>query len=153
MSRRPPLRIVIASDSREPSGMGEHMLTLGRALKRCVDVTIALSAGQESLLTRAANLGLAVKSFGDEDDFSRWLSRSGANLLHVHAGIGWEGHGLAHAGRCSGLPVVRTEHLPYLLTDDDQKNEFVREIEGIDGMIVVSQASMDSFEAQGLAPA
>ena len=36
--------------------------------------------------------------------------------MHVHAGIGWEGHALVSAARKAGVgAVIRTEHLPYTL--------------------------------------
>lgn len=91
-SRRP--RIVLATDSVDPSGMGEHMLTLGRALNNKFDVTIA-AYDEAGLLLRAAGLGLAIKAIDREEAFAHWLGASATSLLHVHAGIGWEGHGIA----------------------------------------------------------
>lgn len=143
--RRYRPRIVLATDSLDPSGMGAHMLTLGLALGQQFEITVAASAGSGDLLARAARLGLAVKQFEDVEAFGLWLSHSGAALLHVHAGIGWEGHDLALAGKDAGLPVIRTEHLPYLLTDPNQEADFRTAVAGIDRMIVVSEASRRSF--------
>ena len=145
--------IVLATDSLDPSGMGEHMLTLGRALGDGWDVTIAAPSGtSDELISKAACHGLAVKSFSDDAEFSHWLKTSDASLLHVHAGIGWEGHKTARAGIACNIPVIRTEHLPYLLTDGDQKREYDRECASLAHRIVVSQASKVSFEDNGVDP-
>ena len=142
-------RLVLATDSLDPSGLGEHMLTLGRALAGRFDVVLAAPGADEvlPLLRRAARLGLGMKpiDLADMDGFSEWLRRTGAKLLHVHAGIGWEGHGLTRAGRAAGLPVVRTEHLPYLLTDQGQQAEYADEIRQVNRMIVVSEASRETY--------
>lgn len=144
-------RIVLATDSRDPSGMGAHMLTLGSALQPEFDVTLAAHYGIDvGLLERAASRGLAVKAIDQVEAFERWLRTVGIDLLHVHAGIGWEGHALASAGIASGIPVVRTEHLPYLLTDCDQKALYAVESQRIAHHIVVSEASRLSFEKHGV---
>lgn len=145
-------RIVLATESLDPSGMGEHMLALGRALAADWDITIAAPAAHlGELMLRAARFGLAVKTIDDMDGFSAWLSSADVSILHVHAGIGWEGHGLATAGRAASIPVIRTEHLPYLLTDRDQMDQYERECAFLAHRIVVSEASRSSFERQGLA--
>ncbi len=145
------LRIVLATDSVDPSGMGEHMLTLGRALQGQFDVTLAAMDGIEAtLLTRAARCGVAVKGIDDNASFEHWLGFSGVSLLHVHAGIGWEGHEIARAGVACGIPVIRTEHLPYLLTDTEQKERYASESDALAHHIVVSEASKFSFESNGV---
>ncbi|WFS25090.1 MULTISPECIES: glycosyltransferase [Rhizobium] len=139
-------RILLVTDSLDPSGMGEHMLALGRAMDKRWDVTLALLSGERSpLLTRALRHGLSVKRLNSKDDFATWLGGKPFDLLHVHAGIGWEGHWLTAAGIERGIPVVRTEHLPYLLTDVEQVDEYRRQIEAIGHHIVVSDASQESF--------
>jgi predicted dehydrogenase/glycosyltransferase involved in cell wall biosynthesis/NADPH:quinone reductase-like Zn-dependent oxidoreductase len=151
MARNP--RVVLATDSLDPSGMGEHMLALGRALNGQWDVTIALvSQDSAGLLSRAAGLGLGVKLAADLDELTHWLSKSNIDVLHVHAGIGWEGHALSAAAHVAGIPVVRTEHLPYLLTDPKQVEDFRRETEKIAHHIVVSEASRRSFVQAHVAP-
>ena len=147
----PRLRIVLASDSLDPSGLGEHMLTLGRALKGMFDITLALpDSSSNDFLVRAARAGLAIKTIGDRDDFEHWLRLKRVSLLHVHAGIGWEGHDIARAGVACGMPVIRTEHLPYLLTDTVQTEQYHREVETVSHHIVVSEASRASFEDNGV---
>lgn len=139
-------RILLATDSLDPSGMGEHMLALGRALAERWDVTLCLlSDNHGSLLTRALRHGLSVKLVRSVEEFQAWIARTGFDLLHVHAGIGWEGHGLTGAGTACGIPVVRTEHLPYLLTDPDQIEEYRREIRTTSHHIAVSEASGKSY--------
>ncbi len=139
-------KIVLVTDSLEPSGMGAHMLILGRTLRERFDITIAASVDSGSgLLAAAARAGLAVKEFSDPTDFSAWLGGRNVRLLHVHAGIGWEGHRLASAGKAKNLPVIRTEHLPYLLTDKNQQDDFRRALTDIDVLIVVSEASRTTF--------
>jgi predicted dehydrogenase/glycosyltransferase involved in cell wall biosynthesis/NADPH:quinone reductase-like Zn-dependent oxidoreductase len=146
-------RIVLATDSLDPSGMGEHMLALGRALSDTHDVIVlADRTHAASLLSRAARLRLGVKEFEAAEDVEAWLRRADIDLLHVHAGIGWEGHGLAAAGLACGIPVVRTEHLPYLLTDPDQQTYYAAETARIAHHIVVSQASCDSYAGRHIAP-
>ncbi len=144
-------RIVLATDSLDPSGMGEHMLTLGCALQPQFDVTLAaLDKSGVCLLERAARSGLSVKAIDNDKEFGGWLKTDDIALLHVHAGIGWEGHGLARAGIASGIPVIRTEHLPYLLTDTDQQALYATESGDLAHHIVVSEASRASFEEHGV---
>ena len=146
-SMRP--RVVVATDSLDPSGMGEHMLTLSRSLQSQFDVTLAAYDGTE-LLMKAASCGLAVKTIGELGAFEHWLQESCIDLLHVHAGIGWEGHEIARAGAACAIPVIRTEHLPYLLTDAGQKERYARESEALSHHIVVSNSSRESFENNGV---
>ncbi len=149
MNKRP--RIVLATDSLDPSGMGEHMLTLGCALQPQFDVTLAaIDKIEVSLLERAACGGLAVKAIDSDETFELWLKTANVALLHVHAGIGWEGHGLARAGTANGIPVIRTEHLPYLLTEIDQQALYAKESRELAHHIVVSEASRRSFEDNGV---
>lgn len=138
--------LVLATDSGEPSGVGEHMLTLAQALAERFDIVIAARHDAGTLLARAAAAGLRIRAFDPQAlfEFRRWLSAT-ADLLHVHAGIGWEGHDLARAGKAAGLPVVRTEHLPYLLTSPVQQAEYGAMLLSVDRVITVSRAAYDSF--------
>jgi len=140
--------LVLATDSRDPSGLGEHMLTLGRALAESFDVVIAAqdADGGASLLQRAARAGLRVKAFDLQTPraFQAWLADNAA-IVHVHAGIGWEGHDLCRIGKAAGLPVVRTEHLPYVLTSPVQQAEYGAMLMSVDRVITVSRSAYDSF--------
>ncbi|EJB02157.1 putative dehydrogenase [Rhizobium leguminosarum bv. trifolii WSM597] len=138
--------VTLATDSFNPSGMGEHMLALGRGLSEFWNVTVAVTSDDRTgLLARAARCGLAIKLIRDTDEFQEWLSRSRVDILHVHAGIGWEGHDLAAAADARGIPIIRTEHLPYLLNDPEQIECYRRETERLAHLIVVSEASRQSF--------
>ena len=128
--------------------MGEHMLTLAHGLQARFDTVFACPDRGEAaaLLQRAAGIGLRIKTLDSSPGgISSWLRRSGASLLHAHAGIGWEGHELARAGKAAGLPVLRTEHLPYLLTDPIQKAEYRAMLLCVDRRIAVSQVVLDSY--------
>ncbi|WP_018899444.1 glycosyltransferase [Rhizobium sp. 2MFCol3.1] len=152
MSDKP--RVVLATDSRDPSGVGEHMLALGEGLSTEFDVTVAIvGEDRTGLLPRAARVGLRIRLAADDDEFRRWLSKSYVALLHVHAGIGWEGHDVVRAGSASGVPVIRTEHLPYLLTDAEQKRQYLEDCSLVAQHIVVSTSSKKSYVAAGIASA
>ncbi len=133
--------------------MGEHMLTLAHGLQTRFDAVFACPSIGEgaALLHRAARLGVRIMNLDSSapGQFSRWLARSRASLLHVHAGIGWEGHELARSGKAAGLHVLRTEHLPYLLTDPIQKAEYRAMLLSVDRRIAVSQAVLDTHANQG----
>ncbi|NKK90929.1 glycosyltransferase [Rhizobium leguminosarum bv. viciae] len=151
MTKKP--HVLLATDSFNPSGMGEHMLALGRGLSDRWNVTIAVMAEDRiRLLARAARCGLAVKLIQDVGEFHEWLSRSSVDILHVHAGIGWEGHDLAAAADACAIPIIRTEHLPYLLNDPEQIERYRRETERLAHRIVVSEASRRSFCEARIAP-
>lgn len=122
------------------------MLALGRGLFDKADVVLALlSEDRTGLLSRAARFGLRVKLAADQNDFASWLRSAHIDLLHVHAGIGWEGHELAEAAKPASIPVIRTEHLPYLLTDGEQQDHYRQRSQSVCHHIVVSDASGDSF--------
>lgn len=146
-------RLCLATASPNPSGVGEHLLTLARAFANEHDVTVAAPAGS-GLLAPAAALGCAVKAIDatDEGALRRWFDRAGFDLVHLHAGIGWEGHALARAARAAGGAVVRTEHLPYLLTDLGQQAEHRDGVESVDRLLCVSDAVAASHVAAGIAP-
>ena len=150
-------RICLATDSLEPSGVGEHMLALAGEWRDRYDVTLACpgSSGGGAMLVRAARLGLAVKRLDqDPDAVVQWLRTVGFDLLHVHAGIGWEGHALAMQGRDAGIVrIVRTEHLPDVITDHRQRREHEAGIARVDRVICVSDAAASTFRAAGVDPA
>ena len=53
-----PLHVLLATDSAEPSGLGQHMLTLGRGLARTHRVTLAFpeaAAGSRRAPARPAS--------------------------------------------------------------------------------------------------
>ena len=147
MSARPRLFLVTESDA--PSGMGEHMLALADGLADRYDIVVGATRAS-GLLSRARAHGLTVKAIDPADprDLDRWVARGRPALVHVHAGIGWEGHASARAAH--GIArVVRTEHLPYLLTDPTQCDEHRTVLTQVDRLIAVSDAVATSHRAAG----
>ena len=147
-------RVVLVTDSPDPSGLGEHMLTLGTALAAEFDVLLAAPDGSGALLARAAAGGLRVKSIdvGASGAFTRWLRAYRADLVHVHAGIGWEGHDLVRAASGAAVPVIRTEHLPYLLTNVVQQAAYRAMLLSVTCRIAVSKAVAETHAVQGGGP-
>ena len=148
------IRLCLATDSLEPSGVGQHMLMLAAGLRDTLDVVLACpqSIGGSALIHRAAEAGLGIRKLPDDPvGTTEWLARHGFAGLHIHAGIGWEGHELAAAGRAAGIPVlIRTEHLPDLITDDTQRRQHRIGLALVDRVICVSQASAQSHVAAGV---
>ena len=135
--------------------MGEHMLVLASALGAMFDVVLACppSPGGRQLLGRATHAGVAVKLLDDGENTTDWLVRQSFALMHVHAGIGWEGHSLVKAARAAGVGrIVRTEHLPDMITEPVQRAEYLDGIAGVDRVICVSEAAARSHAAAGVDP-
>lgn len=148
------LRLCLCTDSSEPSGVGQHMLALAVELRDEWAVTLAAPGGGpgEALLNRAAALGLALWQLPEKPDDPRaGFERGGFTVAHVHAGISWEGHALAQAARRAGVPlVVRTEHLPYLLTDPAERAAHAEGLTWVDRVIYVSAGTAASHRAAGV---
>ncbi|WP_206362022.1 glycosyltransferase [Sphingomonas montana] len=142
------------TDSRDPSGVGCHMLTLASGMAASMDIVVGAPEGSP-LLADAVRRGLGViaSDAPDAAGLRRRIAHGGYDIVHVHAGIGWEGHGLAAAARDAGVgAVVRTEHLPYLLTDADQRAAHDAGLDMIDRLICVSDGVADSHRAAGVRP-
>ena len=144
-------RLLLVTESPAPSGVGEHMLTLAQGVAARYDVVLAAPRAS-GLIERARRRGLAVKAIDPDDrrDLDRWFARRRPTLVHVHAGIGWEGHATARAAHAAGARVLRTEHLPYLLTDRAQRDDHRATLAMVDRLIAVSDAVADSHRAVGL---
>lgn len=142
----------MATDSLVPSGVGEHMLALAAELSGTMDVVL-LADPRSGLVTRALRAGLPALAF-DADDagslreaFARWRP----DIAHVHAGIGWEGHELTAVARAFGIRhVLRTEHLPFVLTDPAEVARYLDAVADLDALICVSEATARSFVAVGV---
>jgi glycosyltransferase involved in cell wall biosynthesis len=152
-------RICLATDSREPSGVGRHILDLAAALDDRYSIIVAAPAAPPArdFLDGARRLGLEVWELPDADrpvqavELGARLMRSPVDLLHVHAGITWEGHDLAAAGRAAGTaPIVRTEHCPYVLTKLVDHEEYAAGIRAVDRIVCVSEGVAASFRAAGV---
>ncbi|HXH15626.1 MAG TPA: glycosyltransferase [Sphingomonas sp.] len=144
-------RICLLTDSLAPSGVGAHMMTLAEGLD-ADEVVIAARPGT-GLLEHAAAKGYAVKALGDGSELTRWFGRTAPDIVHVHAGIGWEGHAAVRAAHAAGVPVIRTEHLPYLLTDPAQCDEHRDTSGAVARLICVSDAVGETHRLAGINPA
>lgn len=144
-------RLFLVTESPAPSGVGEQMLTLADGLAARYDIVVG-AARSTGLIERARARGHAVKAIdpNDRHDLGRWFARARPDLVHVHAGIGWEGHATADAAHAAGARIVRTEHLPYLLTDPDQCAQHRAALEQVDRLIAVSEAVAESHHMEGL---
>jgi predicted dehydrogenase/glycosyltransferase involved in cell wall biosynthesis len=139
------LRILLATDSREPSGVGRHMLTLaaGLAVGHRPRLLFPAQDGGQRFVAQAEADGLdaVAVDIEDEKQLARAIGDWAPDVWHVHAGIGWEGQALCAAGRDAGVPVVRTEHLPWLITDPAQVEAYARAARDVDAFIAVSDAA------------
>lgn len=141
------MRICLATDSPAPSGMGVHMLTLADAL----DCDITVLAPRETALFAEAQRRYPVKALpAHPGEIEAYLRTGAFDLLHLHAGIGWEGHGIAAAAARAGVPVIRTEHLPHLLTDPAQQACYAEAARDVAATIAVSEAVARSYAESGL---
>lgn len=142
-------RICLLTDSDQPSGVGAHLLTLAAGLVG-EEITVA-GRPATGLIDQAAVAGFAIKQIDDDEDaLAKWFRRTAPDLVHVHAGIGWEGHHAVRAATAANIPVVRTEHLPYLLTDPAQRAEHRDVLRGVARLICVSEAVAQSHRDAGI---
>lgn len=146
--------ICLFTDSLEPSGVGEHMLALASNLIYAYPVSFICppTAKGQSILARAAAIGCKTLPLEVRDDpiaqqtLGQWLRKLNVEIFHCHAGIGWEGHQGVYSARASGVPViVRTEHLPYLLTNPQERLAHREMLEAVDQVICVSQEAYNSY--------
>ncbi len=116
--------VLLVTDSMDPSGLGAHMVTLATVLRKQLEFRIVFARVSRTMpwRRRAMLAGIRVITLAPadlasgSDVFVRLLRSLNPDIVHVHAGIAWEGHGCARAAREAGTPVVlRTEHLPYTL--------------------------------------
>src|SRR4051812_22906733 len=96
----PKLTLCLFTDSREPSGVGEMMLTLAGNLLGSYAVVFGCIRGRamELLCQRLRKSGIATFALPDDDvenghrELGRLLRRFKVDIFHAHAGIGWECH-------------------------------------------------------------
>ncbi|CAN5192699.1 hypothetical protein BH18CHL2_BH18CHL2_06720 [soil metagenome] len=151
--------ICLFTDSLEPSGLGEHVLTLAAELKTAFAISVVCPQTRSGapVLERAASLGVAVLPLEvrgrarSRRRLQAWLRAAGIEVFHAHAGIGWEGHAGVQAARAAGVPVViRTEHLPNVITDSAQRRAYALMSGLVDATICVSRGVARSYVAQAL---
>ncbi len=138
--------VILATDSLDPSGVGHHMITLARNLGPGFAPHLAFqqSAAGTRFALRARAAGLTA-DIVDEGNWAIWLTRRSDALLHVHAGIGWEGQGLVRAGSRAGMTVLRTEHLPWLIDDPLQRQDYSAMLRDVAQLITVSPGAADKW--------
>ena len=134
----PEPHVLLATDSADPSGLGSHMLTLARGLAASHQVTLAFPEAAAGFATAARSEGLDAVTFAKP---AALIETVRPDFLHVHAGIGWEGQVLARSGADAGIAVVRTEHLPWLITDARQEAEYAAAASVVGAFIAVSDAA------------
>lgn len=151
--------VCLFTDSSEPSGVGEHMLTLAAALRGRYHLSFVCPPlpGGIPFIERAARMGLATLPLGVHDQDAAWYQLRGwlreraVDIFHCHAGVGWEGHSGITAARAAGVPaVVRTEHLPDVITEPRERDAYRRVLALTDRLICVAEAVRDTFVAQGV---
>lgn len=157
-----PLRVVMACDSEDPSGVGMHMLTLADELRAEARLVLgftrapaALGWTRRALASGIEAVGMPVAAMqGGGIALIGLLQEFRPDIVHAHAGIGWEGHGIARAARQAGVPVViRTEHLPYTLRPLKRpalEQAYARDAALADKIICVSNAARATFRMGGL---
>jgi glycosyltransferase involved in cell wall biosynthesis len=151
--------LCLFTDSREPSGVGVHMLALAAELRDRYDISFVCPPTPAGVpfLERAAAMGLETlpvdldRGAGTAERFCGWLRARKVQIFHCHAGIGWEGHMGVYAAREAGVPVVvRTEHLPYLITKPNEREEHLRAVQAVDRLICVCKEAAASFRQAGI---
>lgn len=151
--------ICLFTDSQDPSGMGEHMLILAAQLLESYRVFFVCPHCEKGsdYLERAEAIGCTVAALSIDDQTTAmntlqwWLEEVEVTVFHCHAGIGWEGHWGIQAAHNTGVPVIlRTEHLPYLLTDARQRAEYQALLPLIDQLICVSEEAAKSYRKAGV---
>jgi glycosyltransferase involved in cell wall biosynthesis len=158
-----PFRVLHFTDSLEPSGLGQHIRLLAQEFRRrgyqqtlvCPDVATA-----RWLIECCAGLGLevhalCVRDASDVEDYRRLvvlLRRGAYDLVHNHIGIAWEGCWGTLAAAEAGVPVVCTEHLPFLITNPNQRELKLHVSRLVTRTIAVSQGVARSFVEHGVLP-
>ena len=142
-----PVPVLLATDSPDPSGVGHHMLTLAQHLGDNFAVQLAFgdTSQAKAFAQRARKLGLRADTVA-EHVWAEWLSTQRSTVLHVHAGIGWESMTLVAAGRKAGMTIVRTEHLPWLIDDPQQRQGYAAMLRDVAQIIAVSPASARGWQ-------
>lgn len=131
------------------------MLTLAAELREGRRVSLATPALEKDAPLSRQALELELEFFHHQAEgvgtLESWLRQSCVDILHVHAGVAWEGHEAVYAGRRAGVPiVVRTEHLPQLITTNDQRGGHRALVRQLDRLICVSDCVARSYIASGV---
>jgi glycosyltransferase involved in cell wall biosynthesis len=157
-----PLSVLMATASIEPSGLGEHMITLAAALPPDVRSTLVFPGTCAGLNTtrRARQMGLVAHTLPlaalrhGSATFGALLAAVRPDVVHIHAGVPEEAHALAAAAREHRIrAVIRTEHNPYTLRTLNVNTPRVKALEAeyasgvrcVDRIICVSQGVRQTY--------
>jgi len=148
-------RVCLYTDSSYPSGVGQQMLTLACRLGARWHVSLAARGVEAAeLLRRAGTAGFDVFQQAEPrpyEELGEWLRAHRIDVLHVHAGVVWEGHEAVLAGRRAGVRViVRTEHLPNVVTTAGQRAAYRAMVRHLDRVICVSRTAAESYLDEGI---
>lgn len=142
--------------------MGQHMLALAKELRDLYNISLVCppDASCRALLEGAVLLGLDVlplwAPYHEPQSISalcEWLQLRKIDIFHCHAGISWEGFGGIDAATAAGVrTIIRTEHLPYLLTHPQQQLDHERIVQAVDALVCVCEESRASYIAAGVPP-
>jgi glycosyltransferase involved in cell wall biosynthesis len=152
--------LCLFTDSLYPSGVGEHMLTLGAALRQQYRVALVCppSPPGQLLLQRARALGLETLALTVRGDpvarqcLCAWLQARRGAIFHGHAGSNREGYdGIYAAHEAGAAAIVRTEHLPEELADPAERRAYQRLQQAVDRIICVSAGVAATFWRAGVA--
>lgn len=135
------------------------MLDLAAGLLDGLQVVLAIPDAPAArwLIGEGAALGVEIWPMPDAERaemaaaFRARLASDRVDLVHVHAGITWEGHETAAAARLAGTwSVLRTEHCPYVLTKDEDARAYRRGIQAVDRILCVSEGVRRTFIESGV---
>ncbi len=154
-----PTKVLFFTDSACPSGMGTVMLNQMQHLdpQRYVSHLVLPRKLKHSPLyeqARALDIPctlLTVRNAGrDFDALVAYLKSHAFDMIHTHAGVGWEGNWGTWAARRAGILSVRTEHLPYLVTDPANRLEHWFVTNKVARLVAVSASAYHSFVQHGV---
>jgi glycosyltransferase involved in cell wall biosynthesis len=123
------------------------MLDLADLLAAEHEVMLAapMAPGARSFFAEAERRGLRGVPLPDDEPeiqaiaLRDHLAEASPDVVHVHAGIGWEGHAAARAAREAGVrAVIRTEHLPDLIRKADERVAYAAGIADVHRIVCVS---------------
>lgn len=152
--------LCLYTESTLPSGMGETMLALAAGLQHRFRVSLICPAEDDAghLLRQAEGLGIRTfplllhQSGPSTEVLHHWLRANPIDIFHCHAGIGWEGlRGTTVAHGVGIRAIVRTEHLPYMLNDPQQQEDYSQSVAVVDRLICVSEGVRASLREAGVA--
>lgn len=151
MEAPPPIPLAFFTDSLEPSGVGEVITLLSRALPAASYRQFLICPDASACNRLVARLGdaVTVRRLTLRDDghvmelaeLVELLQREKIQIFHNHIGATWEGDWGTLAARMAGVPVVvTTEHLPCVLERPCQRR-FKHQVNRLaDRVIAVSES-------------